>query len=180
VRCTHHGKQCQAKPLNLQRTTIRLCLARRPGIHTTQKNGVRGELIGLGRSGHPFFCPVLATVNCVKHLRLHQAHPTTPLYQYFNIAPHTLTTNELTQQLRFTCNILGHTVGINSADISIHSLWSSGAMALLWLLPHWLRLWCNMVTSPLSLTTVFHILGLRGPAVAVTLHCSNQVQGTNH
>jgi hypothetical protein len=89
---------------------------------TTQKNGVRGELIGLGRSGHPFFCPVLATINRLKHLRLHHAHPTTPLYQYFNTAPRNLTTNELTQQLCFTCNILGHTVGINSADISIRSL----------------------------------------------------------
>ena len=27
---------------------------------TTQKNGVRGEVIGLGRSGDPHFCPVLA------------------------------------------------------------------------------------------------------------------------
>jgi hypothetical protein len=98
---------------------------------TTQKNGVRGELVGLGRSGHPTFCPVLAIINRVKHLRLHQAHPTTPLFQYFDIAPRTLTTNELTQQLRFTCNILGHTVGIHSADISIRSLRSSGAMALL-------------------------------------------------
>ena len=98
---------------------------------TTQKNGVRGELVGLGRSGHPIFCPVLAIINRVKHLRLHQAHPTTPLFQYFDRAPRTLTTNELTQQLRFTCNILGHTVGINSADISIRSLRSSGAMALL-------------------------------------------------
>ena len=27
---------------------------------STQKNGVRGEVIGLGRSGDPNFCPVLA------------------------------------------------------------------------------------------------------------------------
>jgi hypothetical protein len=27
---------------------------------TTQKNGVRGELVGLGRSGHPTHCPALA------------------------------------------------------------------------------------------------------------------------
>ncbi len=29
----------------------------------TQKNGVRGELVGLGRSGHPTWCPVRALLN---------------------------------------------------------------------------------------------------------------------
>jgi hypothetical protein len=28
-----------------------------------QKNGVRGEIIGLGRSGDPTFCPVQAVLN---------------------------------------------------------------------------------------------------------------------
>jgi hypothetical protein len=40
---------------------------------TTQKNGVRNELVGLGRSGHPVLCPVLALCNRVRHLRLHNA-----------------------------------------------------------------------------------------------------------
>jgi hypothetical protein len=46
---------------------------------THQKNGVCGEIIGLGRSGNPFFCPVTtALVNRVKHLRDHRAAPTMP------------------------------------------------------------------------------------------------------
>ena len=32
---------------------------------STQKNGVRGEVIGLGRSGDPNFCPVLAAARRV-------------------------------------------------------------------------------------------------------------------
>jgi len=36
---------------------------------TTQKNGIRGELIGLGRSGSSAFCPVQAIINRIHHLR---------------------------------------------------------------------------------------------------------------
>jgi hypothetical protein len=43
----------------------------------------------------------------------------------------TITTTDLTQQLRLATTTLGHTVGIHPADISIRSLRSSGAMALL-------------------------------------------------
>jgi hypothetical protein len=35
---------------------------------TNQKNGVRGELVGLGRSGHPTYCPVAAVLNRVRAL----------------------------------------------------------------------------------------------------------------
>jgi hypothetical protein len=35
---------------------------------TNQKNGVRGELVGLGRSGHPTWCPVIVIINHIKHL----------------------------------------------------------------------------------------------------------------
>jgi hypothetical protein len=88
---------------------------------TTQKNGVRGELVGLGRSGHPVLCPVLATVLRLKHLRLHSATPHTPIYQYHNnFAWGRIATSDITQQLR-----------LNAADISVRSLRSSGAMALL-------------------------------------------------
>jgi hypothetical protein len=99
---------------------------------TRQKNGVRGELVGLGRSGHPTLCPVKAAVLPNKHLPIHQAHPTTPIYNYHT--GHTwqaITTTDLTQQLRLAATLLGHTVGIHPADISVRSLRSSGAMALL-------------------------------------------------
>ena len=38
---------------------------------TTQKNGVRGEVLHHGRSGHPQLCPVLAVARRVLHLRQH-------------------------------------------------------------------------------------------------------------
>ena len=46
---------------------------------TDQKNGVRGEVIGLGRSGDPYLCPVKAIVRRVLHLWSHNVPPHTPL-----------------------------------------------------------------------------------------------------
>lgn len=99
---------------------------------TTQKNGVRGELVGLGRSGHAYMCPVFAMVQRLRHLRLHQAPPTLPIYSYYvNNTVHKISTTLLTTHLRHTCTALGPSVGIAPEDISIRSLRSSGAMALL-------------------------------------------------
>jgi hypothetical protein len=86
---------------------------------TSQKNGVRGELVGLTRSGHPVLCPVLALCQRLRHLRLHRAPLTTPLYCYC--------TNGSWHQI----NISLLTVGISPLDISVRSLRSSGATALL-------------------------------------------------
>jgi hypothetical protein len=99
---------------------------------TKQKNGVRGELVGLGRSGHAYMCPVYAMIQRMRHFRLHQATLTQPLYTYYiHRTMHKVTTTILTAQLRQTCTALGHTVGIVPEDISVRSLRSSGAMALL-------------------------------------------------
>ncbi len=49
---------------------------------TNQKNGVRGELVGLGRSGHPSLCPVKAVIARLKHLRIFGAAPAAQLYHY--------------------------------------------------------------------------------------------------
>jgi hypothetical protein len=100
---------------------------------TSQKNGVRGELVGLGRSGHPIMCPVLAASARCNHLRLHRAPLTTPIYTYYTNSqlPCAITTTDLTKQLRTTCQALGHTIGISPHDISVRSLRSSGAMSLL-------------------------------------------------
>jgi hypothetical protein len=98
---------------------------------TTQKNGVRGELVGLGRSGHPSWCPVQATLSRIKHLRQHNAQPTTPLYRYYDRSWKNLDTSSLTSQLRITVTTLGHLYGIKPDEISVRSLRASGAMALL-------------------------------------------------
>ena len=44
---------------------------------TTQKNGVRGEVVGLGKTGSPTFCPVRCLGRHVIHLRTHNAPPHT-------------------------------------------------------------------------------------------------------
>jgi hypothetical protein len=99
---------------------------------TNQKNGTRGELVGLGRSGHPTWCPVQAVLNRVLHLRLHHAPPVTPLFCYCsNGRWQSITTTILTQHLRTAVAAIGATWGITPSDISIRSLRSSGAMALL-------------------------------------------------
>jgi hypothetical protein len=99
---------------------------------TTQKNGVRGELIGLGASGHRFFCPVLAVHARVLHLLRHQAPPATPLYTYYDHnTHHVITTTQITTALRVAVHLVGAPVGLLPADISVRSLRSSGAMALL-------------------------------------------------
>lgn len=98
---------------------------------TTQKNRVRGELVGLGRSGHPTWCPVQALLNRVRHLRLHRAPTHTPLYSFFDQSWQHITTTILTHYLRQAVITLGTTYGIASGEVSVRSLRSSGAMSLL-------------------------------------------------
>jgi len=99
---------------------------------TKEKNGVHGELVGLGRSGHHFLCPVLAMIARVKHLRIHNAPPTTPINSvYTHVSWQAIQTTILTQHLRQAVLAFPDNVGITPADISIQSLHASGAMALL-------------------------------------------------
>jgi hypothetical protein len=58
-------------PLHELHTATFACLE-----FTTQKNGVRGEMIGLGRSGNAAFCPIAAIINRVVHLRQAGLRPT--------------------------------------------------------------------------------------------------------
>jgi hypothetical protein len=97
-----------------------------------QKNGVRGELVGLNRSGDPRWCPVLAAINRVLHLRLHGAPAHTPIYSYYHQGTwHSITASLLMQQLRSAACALGAASGIAATDVSVRSLSSSGTMALL-------------------------------------------------
>jgi hypothetical protein len=98
---------------------------------TNQKNGVRGEMIGLGRSGHPTWCPVQAILSRIRHFRSHQAPITTPLYKYFDANWRPIDTTALTNQLRLTIRTIGHHYGLTPQDITVRSLRASGAMALL-------------------------------------------------
>lgn len=101
---------------------------------TTQKNSVRGEVIGLGRSGDPNFCPVRAAARRVLHLRTHGAAPTQPLASYFDpqtVRLRRITPAVLTDLLRTSVSILGPIYGFVPSDISARSLRAAGAMALL-------------------------------------------------
>jgi hypothetical protein len=99
---------------------------------TTQKNGVRGEVIGLGRSGNPVLCPVFATTRRITHLRTYHAPPTTPLASHYMSPALTLICPaDITTALRCSTAIIGPSVGFLPSDISARSLRAAGAMALL-------------------------------------------------
>jgi len=98
---------------------------------TTQKNGVRGELVGLGLSGHPVWCPVKTLVRRVSQLKTFNAPPTTPIYSYFRQRWQRIDTSLLTTYLRNAVTTLGDRYGIRSNEGSVRSLQASGAMALL-------------------------------------------------
>ena len=50
---------------------------------TDQKNGVRGEVIGLARSGCPTLCPVVSITRRLLHLRDNNAQATDPIARVF-------------------------------------------------------------------------------------------------
>jgi hypothetical protein len=97
----------------------------------TQKNGVRGELVGLGRSGHPTYCPVHALITRIRHLCATNAPLHSPLYTYYDTSWKSVDTTTLTTHLLTSTMTLGGRYGIAPTEISIRSLRSSGAMALL-------------------------------------------------
>ena len=53
-------------------------------LFTTQKNGVKGELIGHGTTGHPCACAAASIWRRVAHLRQHGATPDTHIAAVFN------------------------------------------------------------------------------------------------
>jgi hypothetical protein len=93
-----------------------------------QKNGVRGELIGLSRSGHQTICPVMAILNRVKQLRRYNATRDTPLYAYWSGSSWAnIISTDITRALR---DAMATTDADATDQISARSLRSSGAMAL--------------------------------------------------
>jgi hypothetical protein len=98
---------------------------------TNQKNGVRNETIGHGRSGHPVLCPVHCLALRVLALRQGAASPTTPL----NAVPvgpdfRYITSSDLTSRIR-TALRLHPDPAYTSSDVSVRSTRAGGAMALL-------------------------------------------------
>jgi hypothetical protein len=88
---------------------------------TTQKNAVRGEVIGQGRSGNHHFCPVKSIARRLIHLRRNGAEQS-----LCSVKP-----ADISDVLKLATSVLGSAYGFTSADISARSLRASGAMALL-------------------------------------------------
>ena len=97
---------------------------------TTQKNGVRGEVIGLACSGDPYLCPVQAIIRRVLYLRRHSAPPTTPLARVFN-TPDKVTASYLTMLIRNAVTACGPHLGFLPTEVSARCLRAAGATALL-------------------------------------------------
>ena len=98
----------------------------------TQKNGVRGEALGQGASGHHLCCPVRATVRRLLHHRQHGSPTHLPLATYYDTnGRHNVIAKDITAALRMATAIVGPSVGFIAKDVSAHSLRSGSAMALL-------------------------------------------------
>lgn len=101
---------------------------------TTQKNGVKGEIIAHGRSGHPRVCPVKATVRRLKYARMLNLPNTAPLCTYHTNTGNTkhVRSADITKALRTCLATLPPTsVDIRSSEIDARSLRAGGATALL-------------------------------------------------
>ena len=98
-----------------------------------QKNGVRGEVIGLSTSGDPLLCPIRAIARRVIHLRSHNALPTTPLARVYltNTRTRSITPSIITATLQEAVAVLGSDLGFLPSDVSARSLRAAGANALL-------------------------------------------------
>ena len=99
---------------------------------TDQKNGVRGEIIGLSKTTDPALCPVRAVARRIIHLRQHNAPPTSPLAKYFtNNKWHPVLASHITTSIQQAVRFLGpSSLGFRASDVSARSLRASGAMAL--------------------------------------------------
>jgi hypothetical protein len=108
-----------------------LCLAWFASLtFTSQKNGVRGKVIGLACSGNPYLCPVQAIICRVLYLHLHMAPPTTPLTQVFH-TPNKVAASYLTSCICESVMLLGLDLGFLPSEVLAWCLRATGAKALL-------------------------------------------------
>ncbi|KAL7454161.1 hypothetical protein ACHAWC_006751, partial [Mediolabrus comicus] len=101
---------------------------------TTQKNGVRGEVIGLCSSGDPLLCPVRAAARRIIYLRNHNAPPGTPLARLFTQGSDDITSinaRNITRTIQQAVKSIGINLGFLPSDVTARSLRAAGANALL-------------------------------------------------
>ena len=98
---------------------------------TNQKNGIKGEIIGLSHSQLPIWCPVKATICRVLTLYAKPRHHK-PFHTYCKYhCWYVVTAAYITAYLLVAACVVGLSYGIFSTNISAQSLCASGAMALL-------------------------------------------------
>jgi hypothetical protein len=116
----------------LQCTMAQLELATASSLtFDTQKNRVRGEILGHTTSGHATACPTKALARRLHHLKTHGAGPTTPLCSvYCNGRWFQITSRMITSLLRQSVRQMPH-LNYRPEDVSARSLRAGGAMALL-------------------------------------------------
>ena len=84
-----------------------------------QKNGVRGEVIGLGLSGDPVLCPVLTLFRIIILLCLANASPLTPLLSVFlNGLWKPITPNMISTAIKQAVTLAGPSQGYLASDVS--------------------------------------------------------------
>jgi hypothetical protein len=99
---------------------------------TLQKNGVQGEVVGLGLSGDPLLCPVKAMIRIITQLRRSNASPNTLLASVkVNRRWHPVTPSMVTKSIKQAVRFLGPTLGFLDTDVSARCLRAAGANALL-------------------------------------------------
>ena len=100
---------------------------------TTQKNGVKGEVMAHAANGQRHACPVRAVLRRVFHLRTQRAPSTTPLHVFYDGTgtKRSVSSAMITSLLRAAALSIPGYAGVNPDNIAARSLRSSGAMALL-------------------------------------------------
>jgi hypothetical protein len=99
---------------------------------TSQKNGVRGEVIGLAPSGHPLLCPCRALARRIIHFRRFNIAFDKPIASFFTGKLVHVKPADITSTLRNAVALFdSHRLGFRPADVSARSMRAAGAMALL-------------------------------------------------
>jgi len=100
--------------------------------YSEQKNAVKGETIGHGRTRDPYLGPVKALARRVEHLRRHNCPPETPLHTVLvGSRVRHVRSSDITAALRRSAAVLLPLTGIHPQEISARGLRSGGAMGLL-------------------------------------------------
>jgi hypothetical protein len=101
-------------------------------VFTRQKNSVQGKAIGLGLSGDPFACPMLAVARQVSHLFAHQAPSKNPSCTFYsnNKEYYVTPTSIVSTTLKESVMALGTILGLDQTEVSTQSLQGGSARAL--------------------------------------------------